>query len=246
MGKPMNYGRVATSYGSHRWALSWKLDPLLSVVRSLNDGAAILDAGCGTGDYLVALHNECSMRRYRGFDVSPEMLSVAGSRCPWANLQVADADLGFPAEMTSIDFLYAVDVLHHIQHYKSFFDESARVLQTGGALIVITDSDADIRARTLAAMFPETVELNRLRYPPIEGLLETASRSGLRLLSRQTVAGHIELDARFMQTLASKALSELRLISDDEHERGMARAGELRSRGGMWLSQTTVLSWARD
>ncbi len=246
MGKPMNYGQAATSYARHRWAVPWKLEPLLKLARSLVEGATILDAGCGTGDYLVALHDAQPLHRYHGFDISPEMLSVARSRCPWAILEIADAELGFPAGSSDIDLVYTVDVLHHIERYDRFLGESARVLRATGHLIVITDSDEDICARTLAELFPTTVALNRQRYPSVEGLLDSAASCGFRFVSRTTACGHIELDDRFMHALAAKALSELRLISDDEHELGMARAETLRALGGKWLSQTTVLEWTRS
>ena len=246
MGEPMNYGQAAASYAGHRWALPWKLEPLLMAARALGDGASVLDVGCGTGDYLVALHAAEPRHQYYGFDLSPEMVSLARSRCPWAVLEVADAEITFPAGSADIDLVYTVDVLHHIRHYDHFFGESARVLHGNGRLIMITDSDEDIRTRTLAELFPTTVALNRHRYPAIEELLKLAARSGFRLVSRTTARGYIELDERFMQALAAKALSELRLISNHEHEVGMARAEALRARGGKWLSRTTVLECARS
>jgi SAM-dependent methyltransferase len=246
VGEPMNYGQAAPSYASHRWTVSWKLDPLLRAARSLVDVAAILDVGCGTGDYLEAVHQAQPVHRYHGFDISPEMLSIARSRCPWAVLEVANAELGFPVGSAEVDLVYAVDVLHHIQDYDRFFEESARVLRAARRLLVITDSEEDIRARTLAQLFPTTVALNLQRYPSLEELLEWAARRGFGLVSRTTARGHIDLDDRFMQALAAKALSELRLIPDDEHRRGMGRAEALRALGGRWLSQTTVLEWTQS
>ena len=60
---------------------------------------------------------------------------------------------------------------------------------------------------------------------------------------RRSIRGYIDLDDRFMRALAAKALSELRLIPETEHELGMKRAKAVRALGGKWLSQTTVLEW---
>jgi len=84
MGKPMNYGKAAPSYAVHRWALPWKLGPLIAAAGTMPDGAILFEVGCGTGDYLAALHEAHPRYHYRGFDISPDMLSVARSRCPWA------------------------------------------------------------------------------------------------------------------------------------------------------------------
>ena len=181
---------------------------------------------------------------YRGFDVSREMLDAARSRCAWATLEIADADAAFPCSDSSVSLVYAVDVLHHLDSPDVFFNESCRVLRQGGSLVAITDSEADIQARSLATLFPETVSLNLARYPAIDRLGRLARAAGLVAVSQQTARGHIPLDDRFLETLERKAISELRLISDSEHALGMDRVRDLARQGGAWLSQTTVLEWA--
>ena len=246
MGKPMSYASAAGTYASHRWALAWKLEPLLTVAAGLGAQAEIAEAGCGTGDYVLALHDRFPGHRYRGFDVSPEMLARAREQCPWAvSLDLADANEAFPAGTGQLDFVYAVDVLHHLERYPQFFAEAARVLGRGRALVVLTDSVEDILARSLAKFFPTTVPINLERYPGIAELETLAVEAGFRLASRRTVGGHIDLDGRFMEALASKALSELRLISPEEHLAGLEQVRAAKARGSQWLSQTTALTWSR-
>ncbi len=242
----MNYASAASTYASHRWALPWKLEPLLCLVAGLGACSEVAEAGCGTGDYLQALHEQFPAHHYQGFDISPEMLAEARARCPWAaTLQLADANREFPAETAGIDLLYAVDVLHHLEDHARFFEEAARVLRPGRALVVLTDSAADIHARSLAKFFPTTVPINLERYPALGELEALAARSALRLASRRTVSGHIDLDGRFMDALASKALSELRLISAEEHLQGLEQVRAAKARGSQWLSQTSALTWSR-
>ena len=165
MGKRVNYGDVAERYSAHRWALSWKIKPLIEAVARLPVPARIAEVGCGTADYLVALHDEYPNHHYHGIELSPEMLAKAKMRCPWASFVVADADQMLPIGPDSMHLIYLVDVLHHIEDVTRLFAESARVLRAKGALIVITDSEADIRARTLGHLFPETIQINLERYP---------------------------------------------------------------------------------
>ena len=243
MGTPMDYGVVAPTNADHRWALPWKLQPLLDAVGQLVDHSGILEVGCGTGDYLHALHDRAPHHRYRGFDISPDMLAQARSRCPWAALAIGNADVSFPADSDELGLVYAVDVLHHLQDYDRFSGESVRVLRNGARLVVITDSEDDIPRRSLAELFPATVPVNLGRYPAIEDLLDCAAAHGFHFAARRSVRGYMDLDDRFMSALAAKALSELRLIPDSEYQRGMRRAEESRALGGRWLSQTTVVEW---
>jgi predicted TPR repeat methyltransferase len=242
----MNYSNIAATYASRRWALPWKLQPLLDAVCRLNVRSQIVDIGCGTGDYLFALHQQHPDHNYEGYDLSPKMLDQACTSCPWATLVIANADDRIPSNDRTADFIYSVDVLHHLQDYRRYFAECVRLLRAGRALMVFTDSEEDIRARTLAELFPDTVPINLERYPAVGQLVSTAEESGLRLVSQRMVSGYIDLDDRFMGTLSDRAISELRLISDDSHAEGMKRAQAAREQGGKWLSQTTVLSWVRE
>lgn len=243
----MDYSSVAGSYASHRWALPWKLDPLLRITARLHDGARIAEVGCGTGDYLLALHDHFPSRDYSGFDLSPAMLAQARDRCPWAlRLEAANAESSIPAGTGDLDFAYAVDVLHHLRSYEHFFHEMVRVLRSGGELAILTDSVEDIHARSLGKLFPATVPINLERYPDIRDLELEARKAGLQVSSRRTVYGFIPLDARFMESLASKALSELRLISAEDHRKGMERAEASKATGDQWLSQSTALTWIRE
>jgi ubiquinone/menaquinone biosynthesis C-methylase UbiE len=239
----MEYDAVARVYAETRWALPWLLDPLKRVASQLLQDASILDIGCGTGDYLAALAEEYPSLRCFGFDASPEMVAIARRRCPQASVVVANAEVGFPYCDGAIDLMFCINVLHHLSTYQQFFSEAHRVLRSDGKLLLFTDSREDIASRSLARFFPETVGINLRRYPLIEELIGLAQASGLSLASKARALGYLPLDDRFMATLKRKGISELRLLSDDVHARGIQRAEEARRRGEKWLSQTTVLEF---
>ena len=246
MGQPMDYGPVAGTYAKHRWALSWKTVPLRAAVVHAGPSPTVLDLGCGTGDYLSDLHDQFASSRLFGCDRSREMIRRANVRCPAARFMQMDLDHDWPIRPGKIAVLYSVDVFHHLRDPARVIRESFQALATGGRLCVISDSTDDIHARSLAKLFPETVPINLERYPRVEDLCRTAGQLGFRLSSRATVWGVIELDERFLAALESRAMSELRLISTDQHQAGMQRAREWASGGEAYVSQSTALTWIKQ
>lgn len=74
--------------------------------------ASVLDVGCGTGNYLLALDQLVGCTCW-GIDPSEAMLTEARNRLPKARLSRATAeDTGLPAG--HFDLVFAVDVVHHI------------------------------------------------------------------------------------------------------------------------------------
>ncbi len=56
-------------------------------------GERFLDMGCGTADYLAAVHDVRPDCQFVGIDVSSEMITSTRLRCPWERLDVTDANV---------------------------------------------------------------------------------------------------------------------------------------------------------
>jgi len=69
-------------------------------------------------------------------------------------------------------------VIHYIADLDRFFAESWRVLRPGGLVLTVTDSEEDIRGRTMSHYFPETVARELDRYPAIEALRASMRTAG--------------------------------------------------------------------
>jgi len=65
------------------------LDGLPAHIR-LADGARVLDAGCGMGDGLIALHAAWPQARLEGVEWSALWRVVSAWRCPWARVRRGD------------------------------------------------------------------------------------------------------------------------------------------------------------
>ena len=92
----------------------------------------VLDVGCGDGAIAAALDGDMVF----GFDLSPR----CARRCAERRIRavVADAMKGLPFRSASMDTVYCVDVLHHLdRQWDPVFAELDRVLRPGGHMVIV-------------------------------------------------------------------------------------------------------------
>jgi len=243
MGRSMNYDGFAQDYAVNRWAVPWILAPLNGEISTVPGGSTVLEIGCGTGNYIVALSQVLPDYRYHGFDMSSEMLSIARSRSSGIEFSFGDAEQRFPYPESFCRIAFAVDVLHHIEKLDVFFLESARVLDSGGKLLVVTDSEDNIRSRSLTRYFPEILSIELDRYPALEELHAAADRASLRCIGTEPAEGEILMDEGFIAKLESRCSSAMRIISSEAHRRGIHRVRAAGNSGEKWFSCYTVVKY---
>jgi SAM-dependent methyltransferase len=215
----LDYDTLAADYARHRRIHPGVLASLIAT-GNLSPSSAILEVGCGTGNYLAALHDHlgCSCA---GIDPSAEMLATARQRTTQITFTQGRAEsLAFPN--SSFDLVYSVDVIHHVADRLASFREALRVLKPGGRLCTATDSEDDIpRRRPLSSHFPETIPVELARYPRLATLraeMETAGFSPIT--TEQTELPYTLTD---IQPYRDRAFSSLHLIPPDAHTRGIHR-----------------------
>jgi SAM-dependent methyltransferase len=241
----MDYDEFAPTYAWARQPHAWVLDPLVRFVRDLPANTAVLEIGCGTGNYVRALAESCLALACVGLDLSAPMLREARASGSRVELVQGDASVAFPFADQAFHFVFAVDVVHHIGDLPRFFAEAHRVLSPGGRLVLFTDSEDTLKRRGLTIFFPEILSVELERYPTIESLHDEANRSGFRLLGAGSASGLVPLDDRFVTSLAARCASSMRLITPAEHEAGMARVRSAQARGESWFSCYDVLEYVR-
>ena len=92
-----------------------------------------LDAACGTGrhaEYLGSIGHEVI-----GVDVTPEMLEVARTKVPAARFELADVT-ALPLPDDSVDLAVCALVLTHFTALEAPLTEIARVVRTGGHVVI--------------------------------------------------------------------------------------------------------------
>jgi SAM-dependent methyltransferase len=217
----------------------------MQLIGTLRTDVAVLEIGCGTGNYIRALAASRSELVYAGFDASEPMLREARRWSSQVTFTQGDAAKEFPFPDREFALAFAVDVIHHIEDIPRFFTEAHRVLLPGGHLVIVTDSEDTLRRRSLTAFFPEILAIELSRYPTIARLHHEADRAELRLISREQAVGWIRLDSEFLGKLEARCSSAMRLITEEQHAAGMDRIRSAAVRGERWLSCYDVLHYVR-
>lgn len=186
-------------------------------------GRRVLEVGCGTGALAAALAERWSAKVW-GVDASEEMLAVARGRVPPSvGLRRADAE-ALPFRDGWFERAVARLVLHLVDRPRALA-EAARVLVPDGRLAIATFEPEHFERYWLNRFFPSLLELDRRRFPTPEALAAELAEAGLdpappeRLLQRATVD---RADA--LERIRGRFISTLRLLDEDEHAEGLARA----------------------
>ena len=215
----IDYDRIASEYSQHRKVHPGVLAELIRL-SAISSNSKVLEVGCGTGNYAVALRTFVGCMVW-AVDPSEEMLSKAKERSAEINFMPGKAEkLDF--SQCFFDMVFSVDVIHHLSSQLDFFREAYRVLNSCGRICTVTDSEWIIRHREpLSVYFPETVEIELKRYPRIEELKRIMIQVGFREAKETMVEFAYEL--RGAQAYRDKAFSSLHLISKEAFELGIER-----------------------
>jgi len=189
-----NYDAVAASYDSTRVAVG--VDVLARWLERDGPPPAaqrVLDAGCGTGNYLAALRGRVG--ELVGLDLSPRMVARARHKLR-GQAQVVRADMReLPFADATFDGVLANMVLHHLDQTVGdapfpgadrFLVEVNRVLRSGGVLLMSTCTHEQLRdGFWWADLVSEATERATLRYAPLDDVAARMERYGLHVISSE-------------------------------------------------------------
>jgi ubiquinone/menaquinone biosynthesis C-methylase UbiE len=235
----VDFGAWAKDYAQHRKPHPKVLPALLAGARP-GPGSRFLEVGCGTGNYTIAIQQATGCQCW-GIDISEEMLAVAKERSTEVVFAPGRAEnLGFADGF--FDFIFMVDVIHHIKERAGYYREAFRVLKPGGRICTVTDNTEIIRKREpLSKYFPETQPIEFTRYPKdgeLAGLMAQTGFSGIR-------EEYVELveEVTDISTWKSRSSSCLKLISDEAFASGVARMEQDLTKGPIRRVSPYILIW---
>ncbi len=236
----LTYDRdIAEIYARHRGVRPELLKALVEE-SGVNRESRILEVGCGTGSYVIAVQfvSGCAAR---GFDISEEMLVHAQRRDSPVAFSVASAEfLEVPDE--SLNLIFTVDVVHHLGSPADHYRETYRALAPKGRVCTVTHSEDMFRnTLVLSKYFPEIIEINLDRYPPVATLHHAMSDAGFRRLREIQIAFPAEVVDSGLY--ARRAYSPLHEIEDDAFERGLERLEADLAKGPIEGSRQYLLIW---
>jgi SAM-dependent methyltransferase len=234
----LEYDALADRYAAHRTAHAEVVDAL---ARRLGPGSHVLEAGCGTGNYVVALQEATGAACF-GVDPSEEMLAVARSRSGHVEFTLGTAER-LPFADRSFDLVFSVDVIHHVVDRPGALREAFRVLRSGGRLCIGTEDEEMIRGRLHAHYFPETVDVELARYPAVGDLRSWMSDAGFVDVEeeRTETMRHVTDSAAHRD----RAFSSMHLIPDEAHRRGLERLERDLARAPIDWPARQLLVWSR-
>lgn len=232
---------TASAYARHRQIHQGVLQSLLEGSR-LNAASRVLEVGCGTGNYICAIQKqtncECS-----GLDPSAAMLDKARAQSEDVTFLQGKAEaLPFPSP--DFDFVFSMNVIHHVEEVSSYFEEAFRIMNAGGRFCTVTQSEAMIRnRRPLANYFPESVDADLRRYPRIEDLRKTMEGTGFTGIEEQTIEQSSELSD--IRPYKNKAFSCLHLMPEKSYQEGLEKMERDLKKGPIERMYRYLLLWGR-
>jgi ubiquinone/menaquinone biosynthesis C-methylase UbiE len=211
----VDFNPIAAAYAHGRSARQFVVDELRQGCPG--PGAGVLEIGCGTANYSRALAS--SGKTCVGIDPSSGMLRAATGDTVHLALAAAEH---LPFADRTFDFVFSVDVAHHLRDVGAYFSEAWRVLRPGGVICTATDSEHSIRSRRpLTEFWPDSAAVDLKRYPKISLLRREMAAAGFAGTAEHQIQE--ERPVTDLTSYREKAYSCLRLITEDAFADGLRR-----------------------
>jgi len=93
-------------------------------------------------------------------------------------------------------------------------------------MLTITDSKEDLENRTITKYFPESLEIERKRYPSVYKIVENMKNNGFKRIEITHTEREYQMSEEVFQKFENKAFSSIRLISDKSYKKGIKKIEE--------------------
>jgi len=205
---------------------------MVTINRIIEEGkidcnSTVLEIGCGTGNYAVAIANLTEAQVY-GMDQSEGMLEKASAKQSKVSFTKGDAVTLEKFEDNYFDVIYMVDVIHHIKDINTMFKNIYRVLRKEGTVFIFTDSYENIKNRLTTKYFPETLEVEINRYQSNEEIFKAMRGNGFHSIKADNldVGCDDEAGEKLIKIAEKQGYSMFNLISQEAIARGIERLKE--------------------
>lgn len=216
----MDYNAIAIQYNSTRKPQNYIGLGLMSELSS-TEQLYVLDFGCGTGNYIKFL-SQLSNWKLHGVDASENMLNYAKEK-NISRLIKKGTDSNIPFENYYFDYIYMVDVIHHIEDLNQMFTEFLRVSKENALLCICTESDTQRKNKFWYQYFPSAFDLDNQRFYSIEQIIKFAKKNGYKLKYVQecNIIQYHSIPLEFMAEIQTKSISVLQLVDQQEYNLGV-------------------------
>ena len=224
--RPIGYDNISRIYDVSRAANPDTVEKLVTVL-DVDCDSVLLDVGCGTGNYTIALQH--AARSVIGIDISIGMIEQARAKFPALRFICSDVT-NLPFESETFDGVFAIQVLHHIEEKEVFLREAHRVLRKGAHIAIHSCSHEQMRAFWFYHYFPKGLEVDLARIPDvgeIASLLERAgfSNVGIEICYHDAVVAH-ETPKSYLDKNYRESISTFVLLTKEGIELGCEKLQE--------------------
>jgi ubiquinone/menaquinone biosynthesis C-methylase UbiE len=199
--------------------------PHLIRIGQMTASTPVLDLGCGTGGFTLALQ-ALTGARVVGVDITLRLLQYAAQKPASQGLwwvQGPAAALPFSEAIFARALISLA--LHQFPDRAQVLTEVARILQPRGLLIIRTITPEATQQRIPFRFFPRMAEIEAARLPTIADLEALLIGAGFRIVETEVVERHKSLD--FQTVLGEvRARPSYRALTAAEGTRGMTALQE--------------------
>lgn len=209
----------SNAFLAHRVADIELLDVVIKNL-NLNRNMRLLDFGCGTGNYLLALQEKGYTKLF-ALDIDDSMIDIASKR---TGIAVQNGShLSTPFENNFFDSIILIAMIHFIDDLSSLFKNLNRVCMNGGRIVIVTQSHKQVGSRFYNQYFPFLESIDKKRYHEPQYIISMAQENGFILQGVQDYATGTDMviDDKYYNLIKNKSFYVLRMLSSDEFEKGM-------------------------
>lgn len=170
------YDEIGTEYDYTRKSDPYITSRLFELLK-VNDEGLYLDAGCGTGNYTVALASLTKAAFY-GIDESRRMIETARKKSQGIHWSIGDIT-SMPYEDNKFSGAVCVLAIHH---FKNLAEASAQIFRvlSHGRLVIFTSDKKQMEGYWLNEYFPKTMEASTTVMPGIDEVVHVLQTAGFK------------------------------------------------------------------
>ncbi|MCD9853344.1 methyltransferase domain-containing protein [Epilithonimonas sp. JDS] len=188
------YNLIGENYNQTRKADPFLTERIFHLLNLKNDDK-ILDIGCGTGNYTIALSEKGL--DFIGIEPSEKMLNEAKSKSENVNWVLGNAE-HLPFENKSFDSAIATLTIHHWKNLENGFSEVFRILKNEGQFLIFTSTSEQMKNYWLNHYFPEMMKKSIAQMPSFETIKNNLQNTGFEIKNIEKYNIKDDLQDRFL------------------------------------------------